>query len=49
MSPFSPEQDKNLIEALAKIEHAQLTNEMKEVDRVWARKIVVVLRQQKLI
>ena len=31
------------------VEYAQLTEELKEADRVWARKVVTLLRQRNLI
>lgn len=31
------------------VDYAELTNDMKEADRVWARKVVTLLRQRKLI
>jgi hypothetical protein len=31
------------------VDYSQLTDEMKEADRVWARKVVALLREQKLI
>jgi hypothetical protein len=31
------------------VNYADLTDELKEADRVWARKVVTLLREQKLI
>jgi len=31
------------------VDYAELTEELKEADRVWARKVVTLLRQRKLI
>ena len=31
------------------VDYAQLTDEMKEADRVWARKVVALLRERRLI
>ena len=31
------------------VAYDELTNELKEADRVWARKVVTLLRQRKLI
>ena len=31
------------------VDYAELTEELKEADRVWARKVVTVLRQRRLI
>jgi len=31
------------------VDYAELTDDLKEADRVWARKVVMLLRQRKLI
>jgi hypothetical protein len=31
------------------VDYAELTDELKELDRVWARKVVTLLHQRKLI
>jgi hypothetical protein len=31
------------------VDYAELTEELKEADRVWARKVVALLRERKLI
>ena len=31
------------------VDYAELTEELKEADRVWARKVVTLLRQRQLI
>ena len=31
------------------VEYAELTDELKEADRVWARKVVSLLREHKLV
>ncbi|HLP78181.1 MAG TPA: hypothetical protein VK327_14840 [Candidatus Paceibacterota bacterium] len=31
------------------VDYAELTDDLKEADRVWARKVVTLLRQRKLI
>ena len=31
------------------VDYAELTEELKEADRVWARKVVTLLRERKLI
>lgn len=31
------------------VDYAELTDELKEADRVWARKVVVLLRQRRLL
>jgi len=31
------------------VDYAELTEELKEADRVWARKVVMLLRKRKLI
>lgn len=31
------------------VDYAELTDEMKEADRVWARKVVALLRQRRLL
>jgi hypothetical protein len=31
------------------VDYSQLTDELKEADQVWARKVVTLLRQNKLI
>ena len=31
------------------VDYAELTEDLKEADRVWARKVVTLLRQRKLI